>query len=62
MNTDKQVPTAQPDADIARTAQSVLKWTALLGPYGLSERELVRTTAWAMPGVRNVVDNMTVAF
>jgi osmotically-inducible protein OsmY len=30
--------------------------------YSLSERELVRTTAWAMPGVRNVVDNMTVAF
>jgi len=30
--------------------------------YSLSERELVRTTAWAMPGVRNVVDNMTIAF
>ena len=28
--------------------------------YSLSERELVRTTACAMPGVRNVV--MTVAF
>src|SRR5687767_2740478 len=35
MNTDKQVPTAQPDADIARTAQSVLQWTALLPPGGV---------------------------
>jgi len=30
--------------------------------YSLSERELIRSTAWATPGVRNVVDNMTVAF
>lgn len=151
MNTDKLLPTAQSDADTARTSQSVLQWTPLLPPgcvkvkvengwitlsgdvewdfqkkaavravqhlagvsgvsdmmtinstvsatvvkseiemalrraarndaneiavdvrgnevtlsgavYSLSERELVRSTAWAMPGVRNVVDNMTVAF
>jgi osmotically-inducible protein OsmY len=35
----------------------------LTGPvYSWSERELVRSSAWATPGVRNVVDNMTVAF
>ena len=32
MNTDEQVPAAQPDADIARTAQSVLQWTTPLPP------------------------------
>jgi len=151
MKTDEQVPATQPDADIARSAQSVLRWTKLLPPgcvkvkvdngwitlsgdvewefqkkaavravhhlagvtgvsdmmttnsplsaavvkaeielalrraartdakeisvevrgndvtlsgsvYSLSERELVRSSAWATPGVRNVVDNMTVAF
>ena len=151
MKTDEQVPAAQLDADIARSAQSVLQWTPLLprgcvkvkvengwitllgdvewefqkkaairavhhlagvsgvsdmmtihstvsatvvkseiemalkraarndaneisvevrgndvtlsgAVYSLSERELVRTTAWATPGVRNVVDNMTVSF
>jgi osmotically-inducible protein OsmY len=151
MNTDEQVSAAQLDADIARSAQSVLQWTTLLPPgcvkvkvengwitlsgdvewefqkkaavravhhlagvsgvsdmmtinstvsatvvkseiemalrraarkdaneisvevrggdvtlsgavYSLSERELIRSTAWATPGVRNVVDNMTVAF
>jgi len=151
MRTDEQVPAAQPDADIARSAQNVLQWTTLVPPgrvkvkvengwitlsgdvewefqkkaavravhhlagvrgvsdmmtinstvsatvvksviemvlrraarndaskisvevrgtdvtlsgavYSLSERELVRSAAWATPGVGNVVDNMTVAF
>jgi hypothetical protein len=35
MNTEEQVPTAQPDADIARTAQNVLQWTTPL-PHSAS--------------------------
>jgi osmotically-inducible protein OsmY len=35
---------------------------SLSGPVrSLSERELARHVAWSVPGVRNVVDNMTVA-
>jgi osmotically-inducible protein OsmY len=58
------------DGDIARTAKNVFESTSnlpndaikVMVEDGWAERNLARNSAWSTPGVRKVVDNITVSY
>jgi osmotically-inducible protein OsmY len=63
-------PSQRTDADIAQVAGNVLEWTSSLPAGaiqvmvdgGWDERDTVTHSVWGTPGMRNVVDRMTLAF